>query len=308
MELSQSIKEKAKELGFSACGIAEAEKLPAEREHLKHWLEAGMHADMKWMEPHLPLCADPGMLVKDARSVVVVLLNYFPSRVQQDLHAPVVSKYAYGEDYHYVMKNRLKQLGRFLKELVSRAVIRMFTDSAPVLEKKWAVRAGLGWTGKHSLLITRNRGSFFFIGELITNVKMRYDRPFEQNLCGTCTRCIESCPTHAIVSPGVLDARKCISYNTVEHKGPLPDAIRPVISNRIFGCDICQDVCPWNRFSVGHQIPEFIPAPGMLEMTDAKWNKLDEKTYNALFHKTPVDRIGYEGLKRNLAFLKGFGR
>jgi epoxyqueuosine reductase len=296
---SGSIKLKAGELGFDACGIARAVDLPLEREQLKAWLTKGMQADMHWMANHLEMRTDPRLIVEDARSVIVVLLNYYPSEIQKDPEAPVLSRYAFGKDYHKVLKKKLKQLIAFIKTENPSARARAFVDSAPVLERTWAVKAGLGWLGKHSLLITRYGGSYFFIGTIITDLEFTYDQDFVGDFCGSCTRCIEACPTQAIVGAGVVDARKCISYLTIEQEKDLSTPR----SNRVYGCDICQEVCPWNRLSISHKTEDFNPAPGKMELKKADWEKMGEEEYSLYFRGTAVDRIGYKGLKRNVDLL-----
>jgi epoxyqueuosine reductase len=298
---SGEIKENCSLLGFDACGIAKADVLEKEREQLVLWINHGMHGTMDWMARNVEMRTDPGLLFPGTRSVIVVLLNYYPSSTQSAGTTPVFSKYAYGMDYHRVMKKKLKKLEAFIHERVPEATTRAFVDSAPIMERAWAVRAGLGWTGKHSLLITRNGGSFYFIGVILTNLELEYDNPFNGDYCGSCTRCIDACPTGAIVSAGVVDARKCISYLTIEHKGELSENLH----ERAFGCDICQDICPWNKLSLPHQVAEFIPNPRLLSMDRSDWINLGERDYQEIFTGSPADRIGYVRLKRNIALATG---
>jgi epoxyqueuosine reductase len=298
---SSAVKELCIKLGFDACGIAHAEALTEDRRYLSEWLTRGMHGTMDWMARNVEMRTDPSLLMEGARSLIVVLLNYYPSSTQEASDAPVFSKYAYGRDYHKVMKKKLRKLEAFIHEQKPGAVSRAFVDSAPLMERSWAVKAGLGWTGKHSLLITRNGGSFCFIGVVLTDLELEYDPPFPGDLCGSCTRCIEACPTGAIVSAGVVDARKCISYLTIEHKGELNENLH----GRVFGCDICQDVCPWNKLSFPHSVSEFNPNPRLLSMKKEDWINLSEEEYREIFKGTAVDRIGYMRLKQNVALASG---
>jgi epoxyqueuosine reductase len=290
-------------LGFHACGIAKADVLEKERGQLIRWLHFGMNGTMDWMARNVEMRTDPRLLFEGTRSVIVALLNYYPASKQAENDAPVFSKYAYGKDYHRVMKKKLKKLEVFMHENAPKATTRAFVDSAPIMERTWAVKAGLGWTGKHSLLITRNGGSFYFIGVILTSLELEYDSPFQGDYCGSCTRCIEACPTGAIVSAGVVDARKCISYLTIEHKGELSENLH----GRAFGCDICQDVCPWNKLSLPHQVSEFNPDPRLLSMNRNDWKNLSEEEYQKVFAGTPVDRIGYKRLQRNVKLATGEG-
>jgi epoxyqueuosine reductase len=297
--------QKAKELGFSACGIVPADYLAGEAEHLEQWLEQGMHGEMKYMERNVDMRLDPRLILENARTVIVVLKNYFPNDRQTDPEAPVLSKYAYGTDYHFVMKENLRALLQFIRDEIAPCNGRAFTDSAPVLERAWARLAGLGWTGRHSNLISLEHGSYFFIGELIIDIDIPAKPPSEvRDHCGTCTRCVDACPTQAIVAGRMVDARKCISYQTIELKGDLDISLRGKFENRVFGCDICQDVCPWNLKAKPHDEPAFNPLPELMKMSATEWHDIDEPTFKRLFRNSAVKRTGFGGLKRNLNFLK----
>ncbi len=300
---SEKIKAKALELGFLSCGISEADFLSDEKDALQKWLQQGMHGEMSYMERNQEMRLDPRLIFEGARSVISVLLNYYPKKEQQDAEAPVLSKYAYGKDYHFVLKEKLNLLLKYIQEEIAPCNGRPFVDSAPVLDKAWAAKAGLGWIGKHSNLISVEHGSFFFIGELIVDLPLEPDQKTVRDHCGTCTRCIDACPTQAIVAPGIVDARRCISYQTIELRGELDDKLKDQFKNRVFGCDICQDVCPWNLKSEPHQEPDFEPHPQLLELTRKKWMEMDHALFNELFRKSAVKRTKYDGLKRNLRFL-----
>jgi epoxyqueuosine reductase len=302
-KLSEIIKSETKQLGFDACGIAKAEYLEEDARHLKRWLDLKMHGDMKYMEKYFYKRVDPTNLVKEAKSVIVVLLNYYTNKSQKDKNAPIISKYAYGKDYHLVIKGKLYQLLRFIASKINNVKGRIFVDSAPVLERSWAVKAGLGWIGKNSNLISPFLGSFVFIGILIINSELHYDSPVN-NSCETCTRCITACPTGAIISPKVIDARKCISYLTIECKSSIPAIFKKKFNNQIYGCDICQDVCPWNENMKNHKTPEFEPLPELLEMTKGDWCDLSENNYNRIFKNSVIERKKFSGLKRNIDFVK----
>ncbi len=296
---SEAIKAEALRLGFSNCGIARAEPLFQETPHLLQWLDKGFHADMKYMERNLEKRTDPQQLVENAKSVIVVLHNYFPEKVKFN-SSYKVAKYAYGKDYHQVLKEKLFTLFNFIHSEITPITGRCFTDSAPVLERAWAVKAGLGWIGKNSNLLTRNDGSFVFIGELIIDLELEYDRPTMHDYCGSCTICIEQCPTGAIVSPKVIDSRRCISYLTIENKEVIPEEFTGKTNNWIFGCDICQDVCPWNRKCQPHSESQFTPSDSLVELTDERWENLTENDFTTLFSQSPISRPGYEGLIRNV--------
>lgn len=306
MEVSvqtQKIKQKALSLGFQACGIARARRLDEEEAGLKNYLELNYHGEMAYMAGHFEKRLDPTRLVPGAKSVIVVLLNYFPKQIQSGENIPVVSKYAYGKDYHEIVKNKLQELYLFVQKEIAPVTGRFFTDSAPVLERAWAVQAGLGWIGKNGLLLNKTLGSFFFIGELIIDLELDYDEPCKKEYCGTCTRCLDACPTNALVEPKVLDARRCISYLTIEKRGSIPEEFRALMQGRIFGCDICQDVCPWNQNLKPHNEEAFNPPQFLLQMTDDYWKNLDEKEFEKLFEKSPVIRAGFHKLKSNIEFV-----
>ncbi len=303
-EISNAIREEALRLGFTDCGFSRAGELPEDGERLKAWLDKGHHARMGYMANHFEKRIDPTQLVEGAQSVVSLLYNYYSDRVQHDPDAPVISKYAYGKDYHVVMKQKMNQLFDFVKSIHPNTEGRVFVDSAPVLDRAWAQRAGLGWIGKNSNLISRTAGSFVFIGELILTLELEYNTLPESDFCGSCTRCIEACPTGSILDNRTLDAERCISYQTIENKGEISSNLEGKLSNRIFGCDICQDVCPWNRKSLNHREPGFDPDPELLEMSAVDWEELNKETFNRLFHQSPLKRAGFEKIKGSLAFLQ----
>lgn len=303
-EISGAIKTRALELGFGDCGFARAGPLPEDVTRLREWLDAGHHARMGYMANHFEKRTDPTRLVDGARSVISLLFNYYTDKAQKDPGAPVISKYAYGRDYHWVMKERMHQLFAFIQSLQPGTEGRVFVDSAPVLDRAWARRAGLGWIGKNSCLISRKLGSFVFIGEIILNLELDPNQVPESDFCGSCTRCIDACPTAAILDNRTLDAGRCISYQTIENKGDISPDLTGRFSNRVFGCDICQDVCPWNRKARPHEEASFEPATGLLEMPKEKWEKIDRETYNRLFHHSPLKRAGYDKLRSTLAFLQ----
>jgi len=304
-DISKAVKYRAEELGFSACAIVPADFLSEEKEHLQAWLGENMHGEMEYMARNIEKRLDPRQLHEDAQTLVIVLQNYFPSKSQEDQEAPVLSKYAYGTDYHFVIKKKLNKLLEFIQEKAGPCNARPFTDSAPVLERAWARRAGLGWVGKNSNLISVEHGSFFFIGELILDIRLPYDTPKAiSDHCGNCTRCIDACPTKAIVADRVVDARKCISYQTIEVKGELDKSLAGQFENRVFGCDICQDVCPWNLKSKPHQEPDFEPHPRLASLTRNDWQTMEKTLFNELFGNSAVKRAGYNGLKRNLRFIE----
>jgi epoxyqueuosine reductase len=300
---AERIKAKAKELGFLDCGISEVRFLDEEKDRLQSWLANEMHGQMTYMTNHLDKRLDPRLLVENARSVISVLLNYFPAEKQTDPEVPVLSKYAFGTDYHFVMKDKLEGLLKFIQSEIEPCEGRCFVDSAPVLDRAWAARAGLGWIGKNTNLISTEHGSFFFIGELIIDLELPADDKVVRNHCGTCTRCIDACPTQALVTPFVLDARNCISYQTIENHGEIDPALKGKFENRVFGCDICQDVCPWNLKSEKHHEPAFHPDVKLMTLTKSEWNDMDKPLFNELFRNSAVKRTRFEGLKRNLKFL-----
>lgn len=302
-DISGLIKYKAKELGFLSCGISKVDFLAEEKIRLVNWLQQGMNGEMAYMANHLEKRLNPGLLVENAQSVISVLLNYFPSVCQTNSDSPVLSKYAYGIDYHFVMKDKLGELLRFIQDEIALCEGHCFVDSAPVLDRAWAARAGLGWIGKNTNLISPEHGSFFFIGELILDLELLADEKIVRNHCGNCTRCIDACPTKALVEPYVLDARKCISYQTIENRGEIDPELKGKFENRMFGCDICQDVCPWNLKSEPHHEPAFMPDEQLMKMTKESWYNLDQETFDKLFRKSAVKRTKFVGLKRNINFL-----
>lgn len=302
-EQTNLIRQKAAGLGFLACGISSAGFLAEEKSRLENWLVRGMHGEMDYMGRNTEKRLDPRLLVEGAQSVISVLLNYYPTKRQTDPQAPVLSKYAYGKDYHLVLKEKLQALLQFIREEITPCQGRVFVDSAPVLDKAWAARAGLGWVGKHTNLISLEHGSFFFIGELILDLELEPEEKIVSNHCGNCTRCIDACPTRAIVAPYVVDARKCISYQTIELKGDLDEDLKGKFKNRVFGCDICQDVCPWNLKSEPHHEPAFDPHPQLMQLTSKEWLDMDQSLFNELFRNSAVKRTKYAGLKRNLRFI-----
>jgi len=295
------VKRAAKELGFLSCGISKADFLEEEAPRLEQWLKAGKHGKMGYMENHFDKRLDPRLLVPGAKSVVSLLLNYYTDELQVE-GAPKISKYAYGNDYHFVIKDKLKQLFQTIQEEIGEVNGRVFVDSAPVMDKAWAVRSGLGWMGKNTNLITQKVGSFFFIAELIIDLELKYDTPVTDH-CGTCTACIDACPTEAL-TPYDIDASKCISYLTIELKDQIPNEFQNKMDNWAFGCDVCQDVCPWNRFSKSHNEPLFDPKPELLDFTQKDWEEMTETTFETIFKNSAIKRTRYEGLKRNLSFLK----
>ena len=300
---SQLIKAEARRLGFLACGISEAAFLEEEAPRLEAWLKKGMHGEMAYMENHFDKRLDPRKLVPGARSVVSLLYNYYPSGHQRE-DSYKVSKYAYGEDYHFVLKRKLKDLLQYIREEVGEVDGRVFVDSAPVLDRAWAARSGLGWIGKHSNLLTKEVGSFYFIAELILDLDLEADGPVTDH-CGTCTACLDACPTNAIVAPYVVDGSRCISYFTIELKNEIPSGFRGSFEDWIFGCDVCQDVCPWNRFSRPHQEPAFDPGPDWPGFGRREWEELTEDIFRRVFRNSAVKRTKFSGLKRNIGFVKG---
>ena len=300
---TQFIKSFAKTLGFDFCGIAKATRLDEDAQRLESWLNKGLHGKMKYMENYFDLRIDPTKLVPGAKSVITLLLNYFPSE-QQRKDVPQVSKYAYGKDYHEVIREKLKVFLQMIKENIGDVHGQGFADSAPVLEKTWAQKSGLGWIAKNGNLITKQYGSFFFIATLIVDLELEYDDPFTKDFCGTCTMCIDVCPTNAILDDKVIDGSKCISYFTIELKDMLiPDKMKGQFANKMFGCDICQDVCPWNRFSKPTKEVAFTPLPQILNFTTTDWEDLTEESFKIIFKDSPLKRSKYEGIKRNLKFI-----
>ena len=303
-EVSKLIHAEAERLGFAACGFSRAEALPEHAQRLKEWLGHGYHARMGYMDNHFAKRTDPTLLVEGSKSVISLLYNYYTDQKQEDPQAPVLSKYAYGIDYHKVLKDKMYLLLEFMKSNFAPVEGRVFVDSAPVLDRGWAERAGLGWIGKNSNLISRKAGSFVFIGELIVDLELEYNQVPEGDFCGSCTRCIEACPTEAILPNRTLDAQKCISYQTIENKGPIDSELEGKLSNRFFGCDICQDVCPWNRNPLSHTEAEFEASEELLQMTRSDWAGLEEDQYKRMFKGSPLERAGFDKLKDNIAFLE----
>ncbi len=299
---SSTIKKWAAELGFAHCGIAKADFLEDEAPKLEEWLKRNYQGEMQYMENHFDMRLDPRILVPDAKSVISLTYNYYTEKKQND-ESPKISKYAFGEDYHHVVKEKLKILLQKIQNEIGEINGRGFVDSAPVLERAWATKSGIGWIGKHSLLINKHQGSFFFLAELILDVELDYDKPFATDHCGTCTACIDACPTNAIVENKVVDGSKCISYFTIELKDSIPTAQKEKFENWMFGCDICQEVCPWNRFSITHNEPKFEPKQKLLSMNHKEWKEITADLFNELFQKSAVKRSKYEGLKRNILFL-----
>ena len=300
---TQQIKSFARQLGFDYCGIARSQRLNEDARRLENWLLNGRQGNMQYMENHFELRVDPGRLVPGARSVITLLLNYYPSAVQKT-DAPRISKYAYGKDYHEVIKKKLNRLLLLIKENIGEVHGRGFVDSAPVLERTWAQKSGLGWIGKNGNLITRHAGSFFFIATLIVDLELEYDDPFARDFCGTCTRCIDECPTEAILPDKTVDGSKCISYFTIELKEMLiPNEMKGKFQNWIFGCDTCQDVCPWNRFATPGNEPEFSPIPAVLNLNNRQWQELSEESFKEIFRNSPLKRSKFQGIKRNLKFI-----
>lgn len=295
------IKKKARDLGFSFCGVSRAAFLEEEAPRLENWLKKGYHGQMSYMENHFDKRLDPRLLVEGAQSVVSLLLNYYPSELQNE-NSYKISKYAYGEDYHFVIKDKLKNLMHFIHEEIGEVNGRVFVDSAPVLDKAWAAKSGLGWVGKNNNLINKGNGSFFFVAELIIDLELEYDNA-TTNHCGTCTACIDACPTQAIESPYIVNGSKCISYLTIELKDEIPTEFKDKLDDWMYGCDVCQDVCPWNRFSKPHNEPLFNPNPKWINYDKNDWKDLTQEVFQELFKKSAVKRAKYSGLMRNIAFL-----
>ena len=299
---TNSIKTEAKRLGFLSCGVSKSDFLEEEAPRLEKWLNNNMHGEMGYMENHFDKRLDPRLLVEGSKSVISLLLNYFPEETQvTDTYK--ISKYAYGQDYHHIIKSKLKQLQEFITEEIGEVNGRAFVDSAPVLDKAWAAKSGLGWIGKNSNLLTQQVGSFYFIAELIVDIELEYDHAVTDH-CGTCTACLDACPTQAIVEPYVVDGSKCISYFTIELKNELPIDVKGSFDDWMFGCDVCQDVCPWNRFSKPHKEPLFNPNPELLSMTKKDWEEITEDVFQKVFKNSAVKRTKFEGLSRNIEFLK----
>ncbi len=300
---SNEIKQIAKELGFDFCGISKAEKLEKEAHHLEDWLNKGMNGHMSYMANHFEKRIDPRVLVPGAKSVISLLLNYYTESIQEDATSPKISMYAYGEDYHDVIKRKLFQFLELIRTKIGEVDGRVFVDSAPVMDKAWAERSGLGWVGKNSNLINKQQGSFFFIAELIIDLELSPDGPIK-DYCGNCSRCIDACPTEAIIKPYVVDGSKCISYFTIELKEQIPIEWKGHFDDWAFGCDVCQQVCPWNRFSKPHQEDSFKPTGDLLKLKRKDWEEITLETFGKIFNKSAVKRTGFKGLKRNIEFIK----
>ena len=299
---TELIKNEAKRLGFISCGISRAEFLEDEAPRLEKWLKMKMNGEMKYMENYFEKRLDPRKLVNDAKSIISLTYNYYPEDLQNK-EAPKISKYAYGMDYHYVIKEKLNFFLTFIKDKIGNVHGRAFVDSAPILEKAWAAKSGIGWVGKNSNLITKQVGSFYFLAELIVDLDLDYDT-IESDHCGQCTACIDSCPTQAITQPYVVDGSKCISYFTIELKENIPKEFKGKFDDWVFGCDVCQDVCPWNKFSKSHKEPLFQSSSELMKMSRDEWNEITEETFNKIFKNSAVKRTGYKGLTRNLNFIK----
>ena len=301
---SSYIKQQASLLGFDYCGIAKAQMLDDDARRLENWLNTNMHGQMKYMENYFDLRVDPGKLVPGAKSVITLLKNYFPSEQQQP-GTPKISKYAYGKDYHDVIRSKMKTLLQLMQDEIGEIHGRGFVDSAPVLERSWAQRSGLGWIGKNGNLLTKESGSFFFIATLITDLELEYDDPFAKDFCGNCTRCIDACPTDAILPGKVINGSKCISYYTIELKDSLiPGEMKGKFNDWAFGCDVCQDVCPWNRFSKPNDEPEFTPIPEVLNLATNEWEQMTEESFKKIFKHSPISRTKWKGIQRNIKFIK----
>lgn len=304
--LSTLIKSTASGLGFLYCGISKARFLEEEAGRLEEWLRRGYHGKMGYLENYFDKRLDPTLLVPGAKSVVSLAYNYFPKKKLEGGGRHKIAKYAYGEDYHFVVKDKLKSMVALLRDKVGDINGRAFVDSAPVMERAWAQQGGLGWAGKNSLLLNRGSGSFFFLAELIIDLELEYDGPVK-DYCGTCTACMDACPTEAIPAPGVVDGSRCISYFTIELKEEIPSAVKGKFEDWVFGCDICQDVCPWNRFSAPHNEPRFDPPPALENMKENDWKEISEEVFRRVFKKSAIKRAGFRGLQRNIKFVEGGG-
>jgi len=296
------IKNEAHRLGFDFVGFSKADFLAEDAPRLERYLKENMHGEMKYMENHFDKRLDPRLLVDDAKTVISFLINYFPSETQNP-NSLKIAKYAYGKDYHLVIREKLNALLNFIETEIGAVNGRGFVDSAPILDKAWAQKSGLGWIGKNGNLINKGSGSFFFVAELIVDLDLPPDGPVIDH-CGTCTACIDECPTEAIIEPMVVDGSKCISYFTIELKESIPTEMKGKFNDWMFGCDVCQDVCPWNRFSKPHQEPLFNPHPDLLSMTRKDWENIEQETFSKVFSKSAVKRTKLSGLKRNINFLK----
>ena len=296
------IKTEALRIGFLSCGIAKADFLEDEASNLDNWLKNNYHGEMKYMENYFDKRLDPRLLVDDAKSVISLSYNYFPTELQRN-DSYKIAKYAYGQDYHHVIKSKLKELSVFIQDNIGDVQGRAFVDSAPIMERSWAAKSGIGWKGKNSLVIQKQQGSFFFLSELVVDLDLEYDTPMTDH-CGTCTKCIDTCPTSAILPNNTVDGSKCISYFTIELKDNIPNEFKDQFDNWAFGCDICQDVCPWNRFSKPHNEPLFTPKSELLSMNKKDWEEITEDVFSKVFKKSAVKRTKFSGLQRNISFLK----
>jgi epoxyqueuosine reductase len=299
---TQQIKSEAERLGFSFCGVSKAGFLEEEAPRLEKWLNQNMHGEMQYMENHFDKRLDPTLLVEGSKSVISLLFNYYPEKEQKS-DTFKISKYAYGEDYHFVIKDKLKDIVHFITNEIGEINARVFVDSAPVLDRAWAKKSGLGWIGKNGMLINKEQGSFFFLAEIILDLELDYDNPITDH-CGTCTACLDACPTEAILPNKVVDGSKCISYFTIEIKDEiLPNEVKGKFEDWIFGCDICQDVCPWNRFSLANNEPKFTPNEKLLNFSKSEWKELTEEIFQEIFKKSAIKRTKFKGLKRNIGFI-----
>lgn len=299
---SESIKSKAKDLGFLSCGISKADFLEEEAPRLEQWLNQNHHGEMAYMANHFDKRLDPRVLVPGAKSVVSLLLNYHTEEKQTDVEAPKIASYAFGDDYHKVIKDKLKELMSFIHQEIGEVQGRVFVDSAPVMDKAWAAKSGLGWIGKNTNLISKKVGSFFFIAELILDLDLEHDLPATDH-CGSCTACIDACPTDALLAPYQIDGSKCISYVTIELKNEIPTDFQGKMDNWAFGCDVCQTVCPWNRFATPHSEPAFNPPDELLSLSKNEWEEMTQEVFSVIFKNSAIKRTKYEGLKRNIKFL-----
>lgn len=300
---SHWIKKEAKRLGFEACGISKAIFLEEEAPRLEAWLENGFQGEMRYMENHFEKRLDPRLLVPGAKSVISLLYNYYPLETQNK-QSYQISKYAYGEDYHLVIRKKLNEMVDSMQQVMGNFNARVFTDSAPVMERAWAQKSGLGWLGKNSLLINKSKGSFFFLAEIILDLEFSYDSPFKSDHCGTCTRCVDACPTQAILPDNTVDGSKCISYFTIELKEEIPAQYKDSFKDWAFGCDICQDICPWNRFSEPHREEKFHPDKRLLQFEKNDWEEITEDVFKEIFKRSAVKRAKFSGFQRNIDFLK----
>ena len=300
-QLSEIIKAEALSVGFLSCGISKAEFLSEEAPKLESWLKSSFNGEMSYMERNFDKRLDPRLLVPGCKSVISLLFNYYTEKKDKKDYEPKISSYAYGKDYHFVIKEKLKKLLSRIKNLVGDVNGRVFVDSAPVMERAWAKKSGLGWIGKNTNLINKKAGSFFFIAELIVDLELEYDHPTTDH-CGSCTACIDSCPTNALATPYKMDATKCISYATIELKNNIPNSFKDNMKGWIFGCDICQDVCPWNKFSKNHNEPSFEDKKNISDMSKKQWEDLTKEVFDKVFKDSPIKRTGYSGIKRNINF------